>query len=483
MRELFKIAWRNLWRNKRRTIITTSSVFFATFIALLVRAFQLGFYNYTLDSVIEHFIGHIQIRNIYYQPDNIDNLVEYSENIKQILKEDKEVKFFIARLESGAMAMHKDVSKACVIIGIEPVKEKKFSGIDTKLAKYKIDDSSIAQMTFLSQNQKNLLKEAKGYYYNKKTMLYHLISLSKDFSKYIDTIIKYTKFNSRYLQPDDNEILIASGIADFLDLNLGDSIILIGQGYHGVSAMGRYKVAGILALDNPLMNQTFIYMPLSLAQSFYSTYSFDNNGNLRKYVSYIAINTPYKASIRPIDYLAIEKVTKKLKNKIKETDIKILGWQEINKTLYQQIQTDNISGLIILMVIYIIIAFGVFGTVLMMMAERRKEFGVMLAIGMSRSLLKKIVILEIFILSVIGIILAIIVSYPLTIYLHYNPIYLGEEMAKAYEQFNFEPFMPTQLPDTYFIIQPLIILIMMMLTSIYPIVYLSKLKISKALRA
>ena len=59
--------------------------------------------------------------------------------------------------------------------------------------------------------------------------------------------------------------------------------------------------------------------------------------------------------------------------------------------MVQSIEADNVSRIIILAILYIVIGFGVFGTVMMMTMERRKEFAVMISIGM-----QKIKILEVF---------------------------------------------------------------------------------------
>jgi len=73
MKEYFKIAWRNLWRNKRRTILTITSVFFAIFLALLMRSMQLGSYDRMIESSVRNSTGYIQIHEKGYWDDKTIN--------------------------------------------------------------------------------------------------------------------------------------------------------------------------------------------------------------------------------------------------------------------------------------------------------------------------------------------------------------------------------------------------------------------------
>ncbi|MCH8034115.1 MAG: ABC transporter permease, partial [Bacteroidetes bacterium] len=61
MKTYFLLAWRNLWRNKRRTLIASASIFFAVIFALLMRSMQEGSYDYMVDASVSMYTGYIQV--------------------------------------------------------------------------------------------------------------------------------------------------------------------------------------------------------------------------------------------------------------------------------------------------------------------------------------------------------------------------------------------------------------------------------------
>lgn len=99
-----------------------------------------------------------------------------------------------------------------------------------------------------------------------------------------------------------------------------------------------------------------------------------------------------------------------------------MNWKQMLPDLVDAQKTDAAGNYIILVVLYGIIAFGIFGTILMMTVERKYEFGVQLAIGMKRKYLAFIVWLETAIIALIGSVLGIIGSLPLVYYFHVNPL-------------------------------------------------------------
>ncbi|MBI4429389.1 MAG: hypothetical protein HY562_09760 [Ignavibacteriales bacterium] len=64
---LFTLSWRNIWRNKRRSIITTSAVVFAVMFSIVMRGIQLGTYDVNIKYMVDLFSGYLQVQKPGYQ--------------------------------------------------------------------------------------------------------------------------------------------------------------------------------------------------------------------------------------------------------------------------------------------------------------------------------------------------------------------------------------------------------------------------------
>jgi ABC-type lipoprotein release transport system permease subunit len=150
--------------------------------------------------------------------------------------------------------------------------------------------------------------------------------------------------------------------------------------------------------------------------------------------------------------------------------------------LYQQIKGDSQGSLLILAVLYFIIFFGIYGTVLMMVSERRKEFGVLVAIGMQKGKLRRVVSIEMTLLGVVGLLAGMLASLPLVIYLNNYPLFLTGELGNMMEGWGWDAIIATALPGSYYCWQALIVMIMVLLAAIYPLRKIRKLKEIEALK-
>ncbi len=473
MKEEFKIAWRNLWRNRRRTVITAASVFFAVFFAVVMRSMQLGSYDHMINNFIESFTGHIQVQNLSYQDDPLlDNSFEYNDSLDDAISEIESVVSVTPHLESFTLASNGTQTKGVAVIAIDPVREKNFSDPETKLVKYRITDEAmecLKESGNIPDNVMNKLNQSAGRSYSSSARIELELDLSEEEkSLWMPRILKCTGFSNGFLTVNDEGILVSDRLAGFLKVAPGDSVILMGQGYHGVSATGIFPVRGIIKMPSPEIDNKLIIMTIPAAQKF-----FDAEGR----ITALVVNLTDKSN------KTIKKVKTGINALLTDKSTTAKTWFELNPVLYQQIQGDSQSGQLMLGILYFIIFFGIFGTVLMMVSERKREFGVLVAIGMQKKKLKRIVTMEMLMLGIIGLIAGLIASLPLILYFYYYPVVLKGEMGKMMEDWGWDAIMPTAMVGPYFYWQALFVALMVILASIYPMRKIGKLKEIEALKA
>ena len=79
MSDYLKLAWRNLWRNKRRTLITTASIFFGVILSAFMSSMQEGSYAQYIKTIVNFYSGYLQVhRKGYWNDKVINNSLEYS---------------------------------------------------------------------------------------------------------------------------------------------------------------------------------------------------------------------------------------------------------------------------------------------------------------------------------------------------------------------------------------------------------------------
>jgi putative ABC transport system permease protein len=126
----FRLAWRNLWRNKRRTLITVSAVIFATWLSIAMRGLQLGTYEQNIAFSLNLFSGHLQLQH----PDFSDNPTLYNtfvfdSNLTAALRRDERVRAYAPRIIADGLLSFRDNSQGAAIFGIDPAAERQVSRI------------------------------------------------------------------------------------------------------------------------------------------------------------------------------------------------------------------------------------------------------------------------------------------------------------------------------------------------------------------
>lgn len=401
-----KLAWRNVWRNKRRSLITITSITFAVVLACIMRSMQLGSYERMIENAARFYTGYVQVhKNGYWDDKTIDHSFSYNEALLQKIDNTPGVDLAVPRVESFALAANGTKTRGAFVLGVDTEKEDSLTRIKKRIVA------------------------------------------------------------GEFLDIHDKAVIIAQGLAEYLKLSIGDTLILISQGYHGANAAGLYPVKGIVKFPVPEQNNRTIYLPLAESQWFFDL------GNQLSSVALVVDKAKH-----------VDGVVRNLNTKLDTAALEVMSWRKMMPDLVQGIEIDNLSGKVMLWLLYAVIGFGMFGTFLMLTAERMYEFGVMMSIGMKRLTMQFTIFLEMAMMTSIGVLAGVGISLPIIIHYHFNPIYFTDEAAKAFEAFDVEAAYFFSMQPALFYNQAWAIFFMALLLSLYPLIVIHKLKPVQAMR-
>ncbi len=406
MKENIKLAWRNLWRNKRRTLITTASVFFGVILSVFLSSIQEGSYEQYVKAIVNSYSGYIQVHKYGFWGDKtINNLMGYNQQLKDQINKIDDITKITTRLESFALASSDEITKGVAIVGVNPLKEDAITKLSEKLTK------------------------------------------------------------GTYLETRDKGVVIGSTLAKNMKLDLNDTLVLISQGFHGMSATGKYSVRGIIKHPSPEIDKSVVYMDIEQCQEFFSA-----NEMLTSVVIMVKDNN------------ALISVQKNLEMQLGKA-YEVMNWKEMNGAILNSIEGEQQEWDIIKAILYLIIGFGILSAVIMMMVERKKEFGILVSIGMQKIRLSCISVMETIMIGLIGVITGIIAGIPIIWYFTLHPIPLTGQAGEMMLEMGFEPVMSFSSMPSVFYNQAIIIFIFTLVIGLYPIYNINKLNITKALHS
>jgi ABC-type lipoprotein release transport system permease subunit len=159
-----------------------------------------------------------------------------------------------------------------------------------------------------------------------------------------------------------------------------------------------------------------------------------------------------------------------------------MSWKEMQPEIVQHIESDRAGSTLLKLVLFIVIGFGILAVVMMMVSERKKEMGVMVAVGMQKKTLAMLLLSETFIIGLLGLAAGVIAGIPLIWYQSVHPIPLTGKTGSMIRDFGFEPYLFFSTSARVFINQVLILLIMMLAVAAYPVVIAMNFNHSKAFK-
>lgn len=207
-----KMAWRNIWRNPRRTILTVCAITFASVLLVFMLSFQFGSYETMINTSVKISTGHLQIQAEKYQEKkNIRFVIPDPQTIADIVAKIPEVEAYTFRGQAFSLISSEDRTYGVVVTGINPQREAKVS----RLKKLVRDGN------FLSAN-------------------------------------------------DVNQAVVGRLLAKNLRVTIGDELTVLGQGRDGSIAATVVQVKGIFSSGIDEFDRSAIQIPLSTFQDVFS---------------------------------------------------------------------------------------------------------------------------------------------------------------------------------------------------------------------
>jgi ABC-type lipoprotein release transport system permease subunit len=185
----------------------------------------------------------------------------------------------------------------------------------------------------------------------------------------------------------------------------------------------------------------------------------------------IAIRLNNDAQLKPI--------MKKLKAEF--PDVSVMSWKELQPELGMMTEWMNVMLYVIMVIILLALGFGIVNTMLMVVMERVKELGMLMAIGMNRARVFSMIMLETILLSLTGGVIGMGIAALLVNYFGNVGIDLSL-FSKGFEAIGFSSILYPQIGLVFYFTITILIIVTAILASIYPALKALKLKPAEALR-
>lgn len=207
----------------------------------------------------------------------------------------------------------------------------------------------------------------------------------------------------RIFTADDKKgVVIGAKMAENLGVDIGDKVVYTCSDRNGEIVSGLGRVRGIYKTGSDQVDRFMVMLPIKRARKLLG-YAPDEATSIVGFCN---------------DANRVRLVRHRLADQV-STGQSVKIWTETSPDMAGIVQIDRTMNYLFQVIVFMLIAAGILNTILMSVLERTREFGVMMAIGMTPGSLFRLVLTEAFWLSVLGIISGLVITSPLYYWLHY----------------------------------------------------------------
>jgi putative ABC transport system permease protein len=401
---LIKIAWRNIWRSPKRSIVLILSIVMGIWAGAFIMAFYWGMTKNQVEESIRQNLSHIQLHHPDFKNDYDPSfhITDYAD-LQADLVADTRVKAYSARAMSIAMAASANKSTGVTIFGIDPAREEQVTGLKDKL-------------------------------------------IAGD-----------------YFEPGkQNQVIIGNKLAEELKVDLRKKIICTFQDTEGNITSVAARVAGIYKTRNARLEEGYMYM-------------------LREDLTRLQGNTSlvHEVAVLLENDEDVDAVATGLKAGFPGLDTQ--DWKDLSPELRMMSESFNQYMYIIIGIILLALLFGIINTMLMAVLERVRELGVLMSVGLNKTKVFLMIMLETVFISLIGGPLGLFLAWVTVQLTNKNGIDL-RAFAEGLEQFGYSNMVYPELAFNSYIDILIMVVVAALIASVFPAMRALRLKPVEAIR-
>jgi putative ABC transport system permease protein len=400
-----KLAWRNIFRNRRRTVIAAIAIGVGLATLIFSDAVIQGMKANMIRSATAAYLGEGQIhRQGFRLTQDVEKTIANPEEVIAGLEKEPEVEAFARRAESFGMISSPANLASVMVVGVDPPSERLLSHVDDNIQE-----------------------------------------------------------GSFFAGPEEREVIIGRGLADLLEVGLGDRVVAtVSQAGSGNLSQEMFRVSGVYYFNIKEMDSGFAFVRLAKAQEMLG---------IGRGIHEIALK-----------FKALEFASRKdnpFWKKYSASGNEAVSWTVLLPQLTSVMRMVWVSLVFMSALLFGIVAFGIINTLFMSLYERMFEFGVIRAVGTRPSGVRRLVVFEASALAVLSIAMGVALGLVLTLIVSKTGIdYRGIEFAGT----AFYDLLYPQLQIRQFIIYPAAVFLFTLLVGLYPAGVAARMSISDALR-
>jgi putative ABC transport system permease protein len=471
---IWSVSWKNIWRNKRRSLVVIAAVTIGIISGVLLVGIYQGWTEQRLHDAIYNEVSHIQVHNKdYVKNEEIDLTVKNAEEITRCLDSSMEVSGWAKRTRIIAMAGTPWANTGVVIYGVDPEKEKRVSEIYKKILSDAgaYLDSNQPREILISDKTAETLK-IKNYLITdsivealrgQKIPESSLKKLSeirdvrfrspKDFREALKKILTQKELN-RY-----GALILEKA----LDYRIRNKILVTLPDEKGTPVQGVFKVCGIYKTTNSSFDQISVFV---------------NAGELESLCgSHTVLIHEVAVLMNNMDDIG------KMKEKMESISPgnSVMTWKELAPDAAMMNDFMILYYFLFIGIIMLALAFGIINTMLMAILERTRELGMLMAIGMNRRRIFIMIMMETVFLTIVGALAGMVSGWVMIRILGETGIHFSG-WGEGFEAIGFAAKVyPVVTPD-FFLFITVIVIITAVISSIWPARKALKLNPVEALR-